>query len=197
MTWTDEDTERRPAGCACQWEAGDSPCPVHGEDDGATGGGPGDWTDGDTEMLRTACHGCRGASVMRVVVSGDPCAGDELVEDVPCIVCVGDDAVPGDGDIHGRAADEIERLRARVAELERESYVIRNDQAIGERAQREHERRAGLDSRLGDALRASGINAADALAVQALYATAGQSGSHRIVSALRAVEAWIREGGAA
>lgn len=37
---------------------------------------------------------------------------------------------------------------------------------------------------------------ADALAVQALYATAGQSGSHRIVSALRAVEAWIREGGA-
>ena len=35
----------------------------------------------------------------------------------------------------------------------------------------------------------------DALAVQALYATAGQSGSHRIVSALRAVEAWLREGG--
>ena len=34
------------------------------------------------------------------------------------------------------------------------------------------------------------------LAVQALYATAGQSGSHRIVSALRAIEAWIREGGA-
>ncbi len=41
-----------------------------------------------------------------------------------------------------------------------------------------------------------GINAADALAVQALYATAGQSGSHRIVSALRAVEAWLREDGA-
>lgn len=57
-------------------------------------------------------------------------------------------------------------------------------------------RHADLDSRLGDALRASGINAADALAVQALYATAGQSGSHRIVSALRAVEAWLREGGA-
>lgn len=53
-----------------------------------------------------------------------------------------------------------------------------------------------LDSRLGDALRASGINAADALAVQALYAIAGQSGSHRIVSALRAIEAWLREGGA-
>ena len=66
----------------------------------------------------------------------------------------------------------------------------------GERALREHKRRADLDSRLGDALRASGINAADALAVQALYATAGQSGSHRIVSALRAIEAWIREGGA-
>ena len=70
------------------------------------------------------------------------------------------------------------------------------DQAIGERALREHKRRSELDSRLGDALRASGINAADALAVQALYATAGQSGSHRIVSALRAVEAWLREGGA-
>ena len=73
-----------------------------------------------------------------------------------------------------------------------------DDQATGERALREHKRRADLDSRLGDALRASGINAADALAlaVQALYATAGQSGSHRIVSALRAIEAWIREGGA-
>ena len=35
-----------------------------------------------------------------------------------------------------------------------------------------------------------------ALAVQALYATGGQPGSHRIVSALRAIEAWIREGGA-
>ena len=70
-----------------------------------------------------------------------------------------------------------------------------DDQATGERALREHKRRADLDSRLGDALRASGINAADALAVQTLYATAGQSGSHRIVSALRAIEAWIREGG--
>lgn len=71
-----------------------------------------------------------------------------------------------------------------------------DDQATGERALREHKRRADLDSRLGDALRASGINAADALAVQALYATVWQSGSHRIVSALRAVESWIREGGA-
>ena len=59
----------------------------------------------------------------------------------------------------------------------------------------QYKRRADLDSRLGDALRASGINATDALAVQALYATAGQSGSHRIVSALRAIEAWLREGG--
>lgn len=40
------------------------------------------------------------------------------------------------------------------------------------------------------------IALSDALAVQALYATAGQSGSHRIVSALRAIEAWLREGGA-
>lgn len=70
------------------------------------------------------------------------------------------------------------------------------DQAIGECALREHKQRAELDLRLGDALRASGINAADALAVQALYATAGQAGSHRIVSALRAVETWLREGGA-
>lgn len=27
-----EDTEPRPKGCQCQWEAGDSPCPVHGEE---------------------------------------------------------------------------------------------------------------------------------------------------------------------
>ena len=65
-----------------------------------------------------------------------------------------------------------------------------DDQATGERALREYKRRSDLDSRLGDALRASGINAADALAVQAIYATAGQSGSHRIVSAMRAIEAW-------
>ena len=43
---------------------------------------------------------------------------------------------------------------------------------------------------------ANRLLADDALAVQALYATAGQSGSHRIVSALRAIEAWLREGGA-
>lgn len=61
---------------------------------------------------------------------------------------------------------------------------------------RETQRRSALDMRLGDALRASGINAADALAVQALYAVAGHPGAHRIVSALQAVGAWIREGGA-
>jgi len=71
-----------------------------------------------------------------------------------------------------------------------------SDQTEGERLMREWERKSELDSRLGDALRASGINTADAIAVQALYASAGQSGSHRIVSALRAVEAWLREGGA-
>lgn len=71
-----------------------------------------------------------------------------------------------------------------------------SDQAKGERALRETKRRDELDSRLGDALRASGINVGDALAVQALYATAGQSGSHRIVSALRAVESWLRESAA-
>ena len=71
-----------------------------------------------------------------------------------------------------------------------------DDQSVGERALREHKRLADLDSRLGDALRASGINAADAIAVQTIYATAGQPGSHRIVSAMRAIEAWLREGGA-
>ena len=71
-----------------------------------------------------------------------------------------------------------------------------SDQAEGDWALREWKRKCDLDSRLGDALRTSGINAADALAVQALYAVAGHSGSHRIVSALRAVEAWLREGGA-
>lgn len=68
------------------------------------------------------------------------------------------------------------------------------DQSTGERALREHKRKADLDSRLGDALRACGINAADALAVQVLYAISGQSGSHRIVSAMRSIEAWLREG---
>ena len=86
-------------------------------------------------------------------------------------------------------------ILALVARLPAEA-VAELAKATGERALRGHKRRADLDSRLGDALRASGINAADALAVQALYATAGQSGSHRIVSALRAVEAWLREGGA-
>ncbi len=76
------------------------------------------------------------------------------------------------------------------------NYQWHDDQAAGERELREHKRRSELDSRLGGALRASGINAADALAVQALYATAWQSGSHRIVSALRAIEAWLREDGA-
>lgn len=71
-----------------------------------------------------------------------------------------------------------------------------SDQAEGERALREFSRRRDIDGRLGDALRSSGINAADALVVQALYAVAGESGAHRIVSAMRAVEAWLREGGA-
>lgn len=56
-----------------------------------------------------------------------------------------------------------------------------------------HERNK-LDSRLGDALRASGINAEDAQAVQTLYAVAGHTGAHRIVSAMRGIEAWIKEG---
>jgi len=31
---TEADNGGRPAGCLCQWEQGDSPCPVHGEDEG-------------------------------------------------------------------------------------------------------------------------------------------------------------------
>lgn len=49
------------------------------------------------------------------------------------------------------------------------------------------------DKRLADALRMSGISADDALAVATLYAVAGHSGSHRIVSALRAIAAWARD----
>ena len=30
-----DDTEPRPLGCLCQWEQGDSPCPVHDACDGA------------------------------------------------------------------------------------------------------------------------------------------------------------------
>jgi hypothetical protein len=69
------------------------------------------------------------------------------------------------------------------------------DQAIGERALREHERRRELDSKLGDALRTAGINKHDAFCVEALYAMAGHPGTHRIVSAMRAIQAWLREGG--
>jgi hypothetical protein len=69
------------------------------------------------------------------------------------------------------------------------------DQAYGERAMFDHKRRLDLDSRLGDALRASGVNAGDVTAVQLLYAVAGSGGSHRIVSAMRAIEAWINGGG--
>lgn len=33
MSVEESDTVPRPAGCQCQWEAGDSPCRVHGEDE--------------------------------------------------------------------------------------------------------------------------------------------------------------------
>jgi len=56
-------------------------------------------------------------------------------------------------------------------------------------------RKVSRDLRLADALRTSGINAADSAAVQTLYAVAGQAGSHRIVSAMRAIETWLKEGG--
>lgn len=60
----------------------------------------------------------------------------------------------------------------------------------------ERARRERLDMQLTDSLRSSCITRDDARAVQTLYAVAGQAGSHRIVSAMRAIEAWLREGGA-
>ncbi len=45
---TGGDTEPREPGCKCHWEAGDSPCPVHGEDE-----------------ERGACPGCGGSGVLR------------------------------------------------------------------------------------------------------------------------------------
>lgn len=59
------------------------------------------WTSKDTEELRETEGTC------------DACIGSPMQTECSCI--------------GGRAADEIERLQARVAELERESYVIRND----------------------------------------------------------------------
>lgn len=98
---------------------------------------------------------------------------------------------------HGWSEKTVDKLReCRERELARSNSQWHEDQTVGERIQREHAQKRELDSRLGDALRASEISASDAQAVQALYATAGVSGSHRIVSALRAIEAWIREGGA-
>lgn len=75
-------------------------------------------------------------------------------------------------------------------------YVQWNeDQANGEKNLRLLKRRDELDSRLGDALRASGINNNDAMSVRIVYETAGQAGSSRIVSALRAIEEWLKDGG--
>lgn len=47
------------------------------------------------------------------------------------------------------------------------------------------------DLDLCDALRFSGINKDDALAVQRIYGTAGSSGSYRIVSAMQAIHTWL------
>lgn len=52
-----------------------------------------------------------------------------------------------------------------------------------------------MDLRLTDALRASGITQDDARSVEMLYAVAGQQGSHRIVSAMRAIGVWLRAKG--
>lgn len=70
-----------------------------------------------------------------------------------------------------------------------------DDQSIGERALRDAAKKRELDERLCDALRASGINADDAAAVELLYAVAGASGAHRIVMAARAIGAWLKAGG--
>ena len=33
VTFSANTTEPREIGCECQWEAGDSPCPLHGEEE--------------------------------------------------------------------------------------------------------------------------------------------------------------------
>lgn len=71
-----------------------------------------------------------------------------------------------------------------------------SDQSIGERTLREYKRRTELDSKLGESLRAIGIDSADSFTVQVLYVASEKSASHWVVSVLRAVEMWLRHGGA-
>jgi hypothetical protein len=66
------------------------------------------------------------------------------------------------------------------------------DQAIGERAMREHAVKREAAMRLADALLTSGISIDDCRSVEMLYAVAGQAGSHRIVEAMRYLQAWLR-----
>jgi len=66
------------------------------------------------------------------------------------------------------------------------------DQAIGERAMREHAAKRDAALRLADALLASGISIDDCRSVEMVYALAGQSGSHRIVEAMLYLQAWLR-----
>ncbi len=37
-TLTEDDTKARDPGCKCHWEEGDSPCPVHGEEEELSNG---------------------------------------------------------------------------------------------------------------------------------------------------------------
>lgn len=48
-----------------------------------------------------------------------------------------------------------------------------------------------LDCRLGDALRASEITRENVEEIQTMFAVMGKPGSHRIVSAMHAIKAWL------
>lgn len=58
---TESDTVPREPGCQCQWEAGDSPCPVHGDCEECDGHGEveGPW-DRETGPSVYPCPRCNG-----------------------------------------------------------------------------------------------------------------------------------------
>jgi hypothetical protein len=68
------------------------------------------------------------------------------------------------------------------------------EQAGGEAAMRKWQRDRERAEQLVAALRASGITSDDCRAVETLYALAGQTGSHRIVEAMRYLRVWLGEG---
>jgi hypothetical protein len=67
------------------------------------------------------------------------------------------------------------------------------EQAGGEAAMRKWQREHARAEQLVAAIRTSGITSDDCRAVEALYALAGQAGSHRIVEAMRYLRVWLGE----